>query len=61
MNLRVSLLSYIALALFAFGFASCNDDDDDDMMDSQNIVELASSNDDLSILVDALGEANLVA
>jgi len=61
MNLRVSLLSYIALALFAFGFASCNDDDDDDMMDSQNIVELASSNDDLSILVDALGEANLVS
>ena len=57
MNTRLSLLSYLFLPFLFLGVVAC--DDDDDVMDSQNIVELASDDDDLSILVDALAEANL--
>lgn len=57
MNTRLSLLSYLFLPLLLLGLVAC--DDDDDMMDSQNIVELASDDEDLSILVDALAEADL--
>lgn len=57
MNTRLSLLSYLFLPFFLFGLIAC--DDDDDIMESQNIVELASDDQDLSILVDALAEANL--
>lgn len=47
-----------------FIFTACNDDDDDNptpMPQSMDIVETAMANDDLSILVAALQEADLVS
>lgn len=49
-------------ALLVVGLVGCSDDDDDDGMgpgSNMNIVELAQSNDDLSILVDAIVDAGL--
>lgn len=57
MNTRLSLLSYLFLPFLVLGVFAC--DDDDDVMESQNIVELASDDQELSILVDALAEADL--
>ncbi len=42
-------------------FMSCNSDDDTDPVDPQTIVDIASGDADLSILVDALSSANLVS
>lgn len=61
------LSKHYVMALFALSIfvVSCNDDDDDDNPQTpsgptQNIAEIASSNPDYSILVEALSAANLV-
>jgi transforming growth factor-beta-induced protein len=61
------LSKHYVLALFAASIfmVSCNDDDDDDDPQTpsgptQNIAEIASSNPEYSILVEALTAANLV-
>ncbi|MDC1068742.1 fasciclin domain-containing protein [Candidatus Kapabacteria bacterium] len=53
------MLVLLATSIF---MVSCDDDDDDDTptQQGQNIVSLAQGNSDLSILVQALTEANLV-
>lgn len=57
--IKVALL--LSLFVFSFGVAvACDDDDSNASEQSLNIVELAQSNDDLSILVDALIKADLV-
>lgn len=69
------LLLCLCLPVLAFGAVACGDDDDSDSgatttestdsssssdAASQNIVELAASNEDLSTLVDAVTAADLV-
>jgi transforming growth factor-beta-induced protein len=53
------------LAVFAIAaltvFVSCSKDEDDDKMESRNIAQVASSNPDFSILVQALDKAGLVS
>ena len=53
----IKLLSL--LLLFSAGMSSCSKDDDPEVQ-QQNIVEIASSNADFSILVDALTKTDLV-
>ena len=53
----------ILVFLGVFAFTSCNDDDDmtqDPVLQSNTIADIAVSNADFSILVDALSKANLV-
>jgi len=53
---------FAALLMSGMLLVSCSDDDDDDDMTPEvlSIVETAQNNDDLSILVDALTQADLV-
>ena len=52
---------FAALLMSGMLLASCSDDDDEDTTpEVQSIVETAQGNDDLSILVDALTQADLV-
>ena len=55
-------LTLLLLPVFAFGFAACDSNDDDDP-DSRlrDIVQLAQGTPSLSILADALVEADLVS
>lgn len=53
-------LATIAIAAVTL-FASCSKDDADDKADSKNIVQVASSGSDFSILVQALDKAGLVS
>ncbi|MHC1774493.1 MAG: fasciclin domain-containing protein [Lentimicrobium sp.] len=53
-------LAIVAIAAVTI-FTSCSKDEDDDTMDTQNIVQVASSNADFSILVQALDKAGLVS
>jgi len=57
LKFRFAIIAIAAVTLFA----SCSKDDDDDQMDSKNIVQVASSNADFSILVQALDKAGLVS
>jgi transforming growth factor-beta-induced protein len=54
---RPAIIAIAAVTLFT----SCSKDDSDDQTDSKNIVEVASSNADFSILVQALDKAGLVS
>ncbi|MBK9359387.1 MAG: fasciclin domain-containing protein [Bacteroidales bacterium] len=53
------------LAIFAIAaltvFVSCSKDEDDKQAESKNIAQVASSNPDFSILVEALAKADLVS
>ncbi len=52
---------FAALLMSGMLLASCSDDDDEDTTpEVQSIIETAQGNDDLSILVDALTQADLV-
>ncbi|NTW24392.1 MAG: fasciclin domain-containing protein [Lentimicrobium sp.] len=57
LKFRLAIIAIAAVTIFA----SCSKDDTDDQMDSKNIVEVASSNADFSILVQALDKAGLVS
>jgi transforming growth factor-beta-induced protein len=57
LKFRFAIIAIAAVTLFA----SCSKDDSDDQMDSKNIVQVASSNSDFSILVQALDKAGLVS
>lgn len=59
-NFRKFHLAILAIAAVTV-FASCSKDDSDDQKDPQNIVQVASSNADFSILVQALDKAGLVS
>ncbi len=59
-NFRKFQLAILAIAAVTV-FASCSKDDNDDQKDPQNIVQVASSNADFSILVQALDKAGLVS
>ena len=59
MNLSNTFKFLALLLLFSGVFTSC-DDDDDNVQEPQNIAEIASSNSDFTILVDALTRTNLV-
>ncbi|NND06530.1 MAG: fasciclin domain-containing protein [Saprospiraceae bacterium] len=55
---------YVTYALSLMGlifFTSCDDDDNDLAPETMSIVDVATSNADLSILVDALAQVNLVS
>ena len=57
-------LKYVTYVLSLLGlvlFTSCDDDDNDLAPESMSIVDVATSNADLSILVEALSQANLVS
>jgi transforming growth factor-beta-induced protein len=57
-NLRINLSLLLAAALFA---TACNNDDDPQVEEpTQNVVEIAQSNESFSTLVTALSEADLV-
>jgi len=57
LKFRPAIIAIAAVTLFT----SCSKDDSDDKMDSKNIVQVASSNTDFSILVQALDKAGLVS
>ena len=57
LKFRPAIIAIAAVTLFT----SCSKDDSDDKMDSKNIVQVASSNADFSILVQALDKAGLVS
>lgn len=57
LKFRFAIIAIAAVTLFA----SCTKDEADDQMDAQNIVQVASSNADFSILVQALDKAGLVS
>jgi len=57
LKFRFAIIAIAAVTLFA----SCSKDESDDQMDSKNIVQVASSNADFSILVQALDKAGLVS
>ena len=57
---NLKFLIYGLLILNLFTFTACNDDDEMPTPDPMNIVETATATDDLSILVDALTQADLV-
>jgi len=58
-------ISKFRLAIFAIAaltvFVSCSKDEDDKKTESKNIAQVASSNPDFSILVEALDKAGLVS
>lgn len=54
---KFSLMLVLLASLVLFN--SCDDDDDDDPIEPTNLVELAQTQDDLSILVDALVQTGL--
>jgi len=58
-----SYLSFpiVLVAMFSLSFTAVSCDDDDPVENSMNIVQVASSNTDFSILVDALVKADLVS
>ncbi len=55
LKFRLAIIAIAAVTIFA----SCSKDKNDDSMDSKNIVQVASSNSDFSILVQALDKAGL--
>jgi len=55
-----SALAMLAIAL-TIGFTSCSKDEDDETPASQNLVQVAQSNDQFSTLVAALQKAGLVS
>ncbi|MBK6962806.1 MAG: fasciclin domain-containing protein [Bacteroidales bacterium] len=57
LKFRFAIIAIAAVTLFS----SCSKDEDEDQMDPKNIVEVASSNADFSILVQALDKAGLVS
>jgi transforming growth factor-beta-induced protein len=57
LRFRFAIIAIAAVTLFA----SCSKDESDDQMDSKNIAQVASSNADFSILVQALDKAGLVS
>ncbi len=57
--MKKSLLFAFFLSIIAFSFTACDKDPDVNVIDVKNIVELAQSNPDLSILVDAVVYAEL--
>ncbi len=57
LKFRPAIIAIAAVTLFT----SCSKDDSDDKMDSKDIVQVASSNADFSILVQALDKAGLVS
>lgn len=56
-----SLLKKIAPALLALTIISCSNDDDSTVIETNTITDIASSNSDLTLLVQALQRANLVS
>jgi len=54
-------LPFTLLLMFSVMFTALSCDDDPQMDEAMNIVQVASSNQDFSILVDALAKANLVS
>lgn len=52
---------YGLFVLGLFAFTACDNDDDDLAPEPMDIVEVASAQDDLSVLVDALGQVGLVS
>ena len=55
-------LLFFAVALATAGiFTSCSKDEDDPIMESKDIVETASADDQFSILVSAIGKAGLAS
>lgn len=58
-NMKKSIFFALFLAILAVSFSACDKDPDVNVVDVKNIVELAQSNPDLSILVDAVVYADL--